>query len=319
MIAMMVASLTFAQPTDKLASGKKDKEKAAEREDGWIHGGSGSVTFNQVGLKNWSAGGDPSISFLLAAGYGASLKQGKHLWSNNISAEFGLQKVKGQNFRKNADRLELFTKYGYQIDQDGKWYLATLLNFRTQFSETYLFDDDDVNSNGDTNEKIGTLSKFLSPAVLEYSIGIDYVPNDKFSLYMSPIAAKFIIVTNDAIALQNLHGNNGENVNTQLGALAVASYNHQVHDNVHLGSTLKLYKDYLNGPAQNIDVDWQTRIGLKVTKFISANVFLHLIWDYDADTDAVTAGMQRNVQFKDVIGVGFAYSFEGNGKKDKAE
>jgi hypothetical protein len=310
-IAVLLVNVLKAQPTDKLASVKGEKEKIEKREDGWVHGGNGSVTFNQVGLKNWSAGGDPSISFLLAANYNAEFKKGKHLWQNNIGAEYGIQKIKGQNFRKNADRIELFSKYGFQIDQDAKWYFATLTNFKTQFSKTYQFDND-------TNEKLQVLSKILSPAVLEYSVGIDYVPNDKFSLYMSPVAAKFIIVANDEIAALNLHGNNFKNVDAQLGALVVASYKHQVHENVALGSTLKLYKDYLRGPAQNIDVDWQTTIGLKVTKFISANVFMHMIWDYDADTSPED-GVQRNLQFKDVIGVGFAYNFQGSAKKEKVE
>jgi len=308
--AVLMFGILSAQPTDKLASVKGEKEKLEKREDGWVHGGNGSITFNQVGLKNWSAGGDPSISFLLAASYNAELKKGKHLWQNNIISEYGIQKVKGQNFRKNADRIELFSKYGFQIDQDGKWYFATLMNFKTQFSKTFLFDND-------TNEKLETVSKFLSPAVMEYSVGIDYVPNDKFSLYMSPIAAKFIIVANDEIAVLNLHGNNFKNVDAQLGALAVASYKQQVHKNVAIGSILKIYKDYLRGPAQNIDVDWQTTIGLQVTKFISANVFMHLIWDYDADTAPQVDGVQRNVQFKDVIGVGFAYNFQGSAKKEK--
>ncbi|MEZ5010039.1 MAG: DUF3078 domain-containing protein [Chitinophagales bacterium] len=308
-VGIFIVAMLSAQPTDKLASGKADKKVAAEKPEGWTHGGTGSLTFNQVGLKNWSAGGDPSISFLLAAGYNADMKKGKHIWQNRLSTEFGIQKIKGQSFRKNADNLELFSKYGFQIDENEKWYFATLLNFRSQFSETFTFD-------GDGN-KTGTISKFASPAILEYSIGIDYVPNDKFSLYMSPIAAKWIFVADDAIAALNLHGNQGENVNTQVGALAVAAYKHQVHENVTLGSTLKLYKDYLAGPAQNIDVDWQTNIGLKVTKFISASVFMHLIWDYDVDTNSEVAGMQRNLQFKDVIGVGFSYSFQAKPKGDK--
>lgn len=310
LVGLFTVAMLSAQPTDKLASGHADKKAAAEKVEGWTHGGTGSLTFNQIGLKNWSAGGDPSISFLLAAGYGADLKQGKHLWQNKLSAEYGIQKIKGESFRKNADKIELFSKYGYQIDKDEKWYFATLLNFRSQFSETFTFDTD--------GNKTGTVSQFASPAILEFSVGIDYVPNDKFSLYMSPVAAKWIIVASDGIAALNLHGNNFKNVNTQVGALAVATYKHQVHENVTLGSTLKLYKDYLAGPAQNIDVDWQTNIGLKVTKFISASVFLHMIWDYDVDTDGATAGIQRNVQFKDVIGVGFAYSFQAKPKGDKA-
>lgn len=307
-VGLFIVFAVSAQATDKLASAKDDQKTLAEKAEGWTHGGAGSLTFNQVGLKNWSAGGDPSISFLLAGGYNVDMKKGKHLWQNRFTAEYGIQKIKGQDFRKNADNLTLFSKYGFQIDKNEKWFFATLMNFRSQFSKTFTYVD---------NVKDKEISRFASPAIIEFSIGIDYIPNDKFSLYMSPVAAKWIVVADDAIAAMNIHGNNFENVNTQIGALAVASYNHQVHKNVLLNSRLSLYKDYLNGPAQNIDIDWQTNIGLKVTKFISANVFVHLIWDYDVDTNPELAGVQRALQFKDVIGVGFSYSFQAKTKAER--
>lgn len=301
-LSLAFCTTAFAQaPPSKTASAVG--EEIDKLPDGWTTGGTGSLTFNQVGLKNWSAGGDPSISFLLASNYDAKLRKGKHLWQNTISADYGIQKIKGDPFRKNSDRIEALSKYGLQVDKEGKWYVATLFNAKSQFSKTFSFDPD--------GNKTGVISRWASPITLEYSIGVDYVPNEYFSLYMSPLASKWIIVTNDSIALLNLHGNNSKNVNTQVGALAVASYKQEVYKNVTIGTTLKLYKDYLKGPAQNLDVDWQTNIGLKVNKYISANVFLHLIWDYDTDTDGATAGIQRSVQFKDVIGVGFSYSFQG--------
>ncbi len=300
-----------AQPTDMLAT-EEVTEEGVEVVDGWTKGGTGTLTFNQIGLKNWSAGGDPSISFLALATYQAQLRKGKHLWKGQVWGEYGLQKIKGESFRKNSDRIELFTKYGYKVSD--KWYIATLLNAKSQFTNTYNFDAD-----GQKDGKF--ISRFASPLVIEYSLGMDFVPNDIFSLYLSPLAAKFTIVRDGHIKPTYGVALN-ETARKELGAMAIANYNHQVHENVQLSSVLKLYKDYLDGPAQNIDVDWQTTIGLKVTKFITANIFTHLIWDYNSDTvtddtrevsdpefDASTIGTQRAVQFKDVIGVGFTFNF----------
>ena len=51
---------------------------------------------------------------------------------------------------------------------------------------------------------------------------------------------------------------------------------------------------------------------MKVTNYITANVFTHLIYDYDVliPTDKNENGIadDRGVQFRDVIGVGFAYN-----------
>lgn len=307
-VSLLAATSAFAQaPTAELASQKS--EDMEQHEEGWTHGGNGAITFNQVGLKNWSAGGDPSISFLLAAGYYANFRKGKHLWKNTLGAEYGVQKIKGEPFRKSSDRLQFTSKYGFQIDKEGKWFFATLVDVKSQFSKTGQFDAD--------GNRLYTVSRFASPITLEYSIGIDYVPNEFFSLYMSPLAAKTIIVKSDIIAARNLHGNNFKNVNNQFGALLVANYNQEVYKNITIGSSLKLYKDYLAGPAKNIDVDWQTNIGLKVNDFIAASIFLHMIWDWDVDTNPEVLGVQRNIQFKEVIGVGFSYSFQA--KKDKSE
>lgn len=327
-MGIFVVAMLSAQPTDKLASAKKDKKIAAEKVEGWSHGGAGSLTFNQVGLKNWSAGGDPSISFLLNASYFADLKKGKHLLQNKIFADYGIQKIKGQSFRKNSDRLELFSKYGFQIDKEEKWYFATLVNAKTQFSSTYQYNADNTRKDINGDGSFDVVSKFAAPITLETSLGIDYVPNDKFSLYMSPLAGKFIIVADDEIAALNLHGNDlGKNTNIQLGAMAVASYNHQVHENVNLSSILKIYRAYERSAIANFDIDWQTNIGLKVTKFITASVFLHVIWDWDTDTNLdnndstlpnFNPNPDRAVQFKDVIGVGFAYSFKAKTKAEKS-
>jgi hypothetical protein len=147
---------------------------------------------------------------------------------------------------------------------------------------------------------------------IEAALGMDYVPNQYFSMFLSPIAAKMTIVANDEIAALNLHGNDFKNFRGEFGATAIFTYKQEVVKNVNIFSVLKLYKDYLKGPAQNIDVDWQTTVGLKVTNYITANVFTHLIYDYDVliPTDKNENGVadDRGVQFRDVIGVGFAYN-----------
>lgn len=290
-----------AQAVEKTASIVGDG--VASLVDGWSFGGVGAITFNQVGLKNWSAGGDPSISFQLAPGFDAELRKGKHLWQNSLLVNYGIQKIKGQPFRKNCDAAEAVSKYGFQIDQKGKWYFSMLASGKTSFSKTFTYDTDGAKS--------GVISKIGSPLVVDAAVGVDFMPNDKFSLFMSPAALKWIIVADDDIAALNLHGNKGKNVDMQVGAMAFISYKQEVYKNVTIGTGLKIYKNYLAGPMENIDVDWQTNIGLQVNKFIAANVFLHLIWDYDVDTDFETPNMQRNLQFKDVIGVGFSYSFRG--------
>ena len=62
-----------------------------------------------------------------------------------------------------------------------------------------------------------------------------------------------------------------------------------------------------------IDVSWENTLNMKVNKYISASIFLHTKYDHDIDvtpddaTDLTTIGVQRAIQFKNVIGIGLAY------------
>ena len=294
-IGIASAQVTMAETADDVAK--------ATNPDGWKLGGTSTLTFNQVGLKNWAAGGSPSIGLLgLINGY-ADLKRGKNLFQSRLAIEYGMQKLRKEPFRKSADRIELFTKYGYRISN--KWYVSTYANLRTQLTKTKNFAVADTITPP-------VISRFASPLFAEGALGLDYVPNQYFSMFLSPVAAKMTIVANDEIAALNLHGNDFKNFRGEFGATAIFTYKQEVVKNVNVFSVLKIYKDYLKGPAQNIDIDWQTTIGLKVTNYITANVFTHLIYDYDVliPTDKNENGIadDRGVQFRDVIGVGFAYN-----------
>ncbi|MCO5231477.1 MAG: DUF3078 domain-containing protein [Chitinophagales bacterium] len=296
--------------TDEQAKTKTDAKKIIENPDGWKIGGTASLTFNQVGLKNWAAGGDPSISLLGVVNGYADYKFKKHLWQNRLGIEYGTQKLKAQPIRKNSDRLEIFSKYGYAISK--KWYVSVYANIRTLMTPTY-----DYNAAG---EKILMISKFASPMVIDGAIGMDYVPNQYFSMFLSPFATKMIIVANDSIAAQDRYGADGKNFRWELGATAILSYKQEVVKNVNVQSVMRLFKDYRKGPAQNIDVDWQNTIGLKVNKFLSAAVFTHLIWDYDQlipqFEEGVQVGTARKLQFRNVIGIGLAYNIDKVIKKE---
>lgn len=320
--------LCFGLVSVSFANSNKSDDKPDENPTNWTTGHSIGLNLSQIGLKNWSAGGDPSISFIFQGSYNAKMVKNKHMWQANMGGEWGMQKIKGDDFVKNADFIEVGTKYGFQIDkvvQDeegndlpGKWFLAAGVDARSQFSNTWELDDDD--------ERDYVISKFANPITINYGIGIDYHPCESFSLFMTPVSAKHIIVTDDEIAALNRHGNNFENVANFFGATVIATYDQQVYPKpanriaeedggdpnaVFLSSKIRIFKDYLAGPAKNIDVDWETSIKVKVAKYISASVFTHLIWDYDVDTDTDVDGVQRAVQFKDVIGVGIAYTISG--------
>ena len=77
---------------------------------------------------------------------------------------------------------------------------------------------------------------------------------------------------------------------------------------------LGLLSNYLHNP-QNIDVNWEVLLNMKLTKFLSAVISTNLIYDddikigIDDDGDGIIDREGPRTQFKKVIGVGLSYQF----------
>ena len=151
-----------------------EKKKLEDTTNGWKFGGIGGVTFNQAGFKNWAAGGTNSFSLLFNMRFNADYKKNNHLLQMWAAAEYGLQFTKGDQYklRKNADRWEIFTKYGYRIHKP--LYFAAYADLRSQFSNSYNYTD--------TAKYV--ISRAAAPLIFEGALGLDYVPNKYFSLFL---------------------------------------------------------------------------------------------------------------------------------------
>ncbi len=313
------------------AVSKEEKKKLEDSTDGWKFGGIGGVTFNQAGFKNWAPGGTNSFSFLFNARLFADYKKKNHLLQMWGAAEYGIQFTKGDQYkvRKNADRWEIFAKYGYRIYKP--LYFAVYSDIRSQFSKSYNY----------TNTAKYLISQFASPLIFEAAIGLDYTPNKYFSLFTSPLAAKVTYVANNTVAEENTYGNvYPSKIKKEFGAVLIATYKQDFwKQNISISSVFKAYKNYLRANADpfdgtltreskshyrsNIDIDWQTTIGLKVNKFLSASVFMHMIWDNDITfpIEGTTSLKTSKLQFRDIIGVGLAYQtnwYKSKGQKAKS-
>jgi hypothetical protein len=69
--------------------------------------------------------------------------------------------------------------------------------------------------------------------------------------------------------------------------------------NVSIENRLNLYSNYLENP-QNVDVDYQMNVLLKINKYLSANIAVQAIYD-DNSIQAV--------QVREVFGLGVNYGF----------
>ncbi len=303
LFALITCGITsFGQVTETEGNLKKVNTDTIS---GWKKGGILSLTFGQAAFsKYWAAGGSNSISINGVAGLFLNYKQGNWAWDNNLDLAYGLQRQgKGDDVSilKTDDKLDFSSKLGLKATE--KLFYAALLNFKTQFSNGYNYPNDSV-----------VISKFMAPGYLLGAIGIDYKPIESLSIFFAPATVKFTFVNDDDLADAEAFGvEKGKHMRTEFGGYLKTVYAKEVFKNVKLTTKLDLFSNYLKDP-QNIDINWEVLLALKINKFLSANISTQLLYDHDVnfpiedDNGNVTHEGPR-IQFKEVLGIGFSLNF----------
>jgi hypothetical protein len=273
----------------------------------WKTGGTFQLNMSQVSLTNWSAGGYSSVSGIGLFNGFANRKKGRHAWDNSLVLAYGLLAQDGSDAVKTDDRIELNTKYGYELKN--AWYLAALAQFKTQFTEG-------------VDAKTGTrISDFMAPGYLILGLGIDYKPSDNFSAFISPATAKFTFVQDQDLADVGAFGvdpatyddlgvklTNGENSLFEFGGYVKLMYTQDIAKNINFLTRADFFSNYLNNP-QNIDVNWETLFTFKVNEWFAATLSTLLIYDDDTQImkpweDTPLQYVGKGTQFKETIGLG---------------
>ena len=259
----------------------------------WKTGGNAALTFSQVSLTNWAAGGQNSMSVNGLLNLLANYKKGNSSWDNTLDLGYGFLKQGDANLVKSDDKIDFSSKYGQKASKN--WYYSALFTFKSQFTDGYNYPNDSV-----------VISRFFAPAYFFLSVGMDYKPNDKFSLFISPLTGKITMVNDQDLSDQGAFGvEPGKKSRSEYGAFVKMQYTSDIMENVGFRTKLDLFSNYSENPG-NIDVNWEVMIAMKINKYLSANINTQLV--YDDDINAPGKNGPR-VQFKEVFGLGFAYKF----------
>ena len=264
----------------------------------WKTGGFIGLNAAQGSLSNWAAGGDKfSLAINSNVGLYAFYKKNRHNWDNTLDLNLGYIKATSLGSRKNDDRIDLVSKYGYDIAP--KWDLGDLFNFRSQMFKGYTYD---------SKGKRTFSSSFLAPAYVLISPGIGWKPNKDFSAFMSPVTARWIIVKNDSLASIGAYGvDKGKNSRAEFGAFASLNYMKELRKTFTYKSRLDLYSNYLKNP-KNIDIYWTNMINMKLSKALSLTYSLDMIYDDDIKLFG-TNHDSPGTQIKSMLGIGFMVKF----------
>ncbi len=302
-LLVITATLSTYAQDGTVSDLKKDAGKTIAKDAAdttvktWKTGGMFSLNVNQGSLSNWSAGGD-KFSFSLNAFLStyAFYKKGKSSWDNSLDLAYGILNTTSLGNRKASDRIDFTTKYGYAVSK--KWSAAILGNARSQFADGYAYSKDALN-----NEVRKNTSKTLMPAYLLLSLGMDYKPNADFSVFISPLTARWI-VAGDALIGPYYGVPFGKKSKNEFGAFLSANYMKKISESVNYKGKLDLFSNYKSNP-ENVDVFFSNVLTAKVSKYINFSLNVDMI--YDNDTKNVDPTKGPAVQILQLMGIGFAY------------
>ena len=318
--------------------------QATEEEppEGWEFGAGLGLDVAQLLQINPKQGaGQNRLGFGTAVNSFLNYRRNRTDWETNLLWQFGMQRLgsgviaQGATqtvpFQKEIDDVRLNSKYGIRIKEGSKFFYTGNLIFQSQILSTYQYADDVFPGNFVTDWRgLGTapIAKLFSPATINFALGIDYKPTKNFSIFYSPLGAKFIIVANDSIAARGVHGNqvsgepvNGffpefDNVDAQLGSQVLIKFASAFReDKGSFNSTLGLYSNYLRNP-QNIDIDWANSLSYELFAGFKITALLNLFYDDDINVQVTNYdfpngvnGIGKRVSITQQVLLGYSKTF----------
>lgn len=264
---------------------------------------------NQASFSsNWKAGGINSIGLNGLFNYKTAYTKNRNSWDSEIDFLYGFVNNDGQGYRKTLDRIFLDTKYGYKLND--RWDLFTSLNFLSQFTKGYKYQDDAF---GD--EQSFLISDFMAPAFITSAWGVEYHPVDYFKVRISPFAPRVTVVQDnngrfDAVDPLKPYGVTvGESTRFEwLAFQLLAEFDKDIAPNINLKWRYVMYANYETFEMKTIDHRLDLMFNAKVNKFITVGLGGILLYDFDQDSGA---------QVSQVFNFGFAYSFQNYAEPKK--
>lgn len=271
----------------------------------WRLGGDGTVGFTQTYLENWKKGGQSALSLQIVlkgfANY--SRHDGKVKWENSGEFRNGWIRPGGEGaeLQKNDDKFEITSRFG--VSAFKKWYYGAEFNYETQFFNGYKYP---------TSKNPNPISAFMSPARSFFKVGLDYKPNNNFSLFLSPITAKNVFVRDTAKINQVSFGiEKGKRSAWEPGLNTDIFYRRNITTDITWETKFKMFINYLQLKG-NLDMNWENLLIMPLTDHINMRMLVHFIYDENVlfpvyDANDIKIDEKPKLQLREFITIGFTY------------
>ena len=272
-------------------------EVVIEKPNFWKYKGDANLQFMQNYVSdNWYKGGESNQAAVgtvtLEANYD---NKSKWKWDNKLEMKLGFQTSPSDTvhkFKTNEDLIRYTGKIGLQAAS--RWYYTLQMLAYTQFYHG-------LKSN---NTKV--FSDFMSPFNMSIGLGMDYKVQafgNKLTgtINMSPLAVNYRYVDRADLAKSfGVKTPKHTHSLTDFGSQLTASLTWKMNDVLSWKTRVYGFSSY-----HRSEVEWENTFTLRVSKFISANLFLFPRFD-DANNRDEDLGYW---QFKEYSSLGFSYNF----------
>ena len=266
-----------------------------EKPNFWKFKFDGSMQFLQNYVSdNWHKGGESNYSAVASTVFELNYNdQERVLFDNKLEMKLGFQTSRSDTvhkFKPNNDLLRYTGKLGLQAHK--KWYYTLQLLAYTQFTRGLKANDKNV------------YSDFMSPFDLNVGIGMEYkveALNKRLTgtLNFLPMAYNFRYV--DRLSLATKYGlDEGKHTLHDFGSQLTVDLTWKMAEQISWKTRLYGFTSYKRGL-----IEWENLITLKVSKYISANLFLYPRFD-DSGTRDDDMGY---FQFQEYSSLGLIYTF----------
>ncbi len=328
----MAFTFAYAQVDEKTAADQalKTKVKSAEIDSAkhWKFTGVTGLNAAQTGLFNWAAGGNNNVTGYVFANLTLSFKKNKWTWDSNLDTEIGemysgdYQRYK---WRKATDKINFTTKVGYQMHP--QFYAVLLGSFRSQYAPGWDYKEVDAGTLDDAGNPVDPklISQWLSPSYTDLALGIEYRPNDIFTIGVYPVAGRMTTCLEESLrasyGLSKRDDGTYKPVMLNMGLRINGGINYTLVKNLKIISTLTLFTPYTarmhdedGQKFGNFDVDWDVAITYNFLKVFSVSLMTSLKYYDQVKIDGPAwgkygEGPRARVQFKEVVGLGIGYNF----------
>jgi Protein of unknown function (DUF3078) len=255
----------------------------------WTGGGGLGLDGTAITLINPRVGeGEGRVNAGILLNFWLNFQSKRLLWNNRGSVQLALTREGTEDWTKATDAFMWNTQVGFRVF--AKWYAAAMADVQTQLLKTY--DSKYIQSQTIDLKPRSLTSRFFAPATVRIAPGLLWKPKPYFSLLVSAVSNKNIIVADKTLAMQgdstlgeSLLGNEWSSaadfssISSQFGAEIRADLNLKfADDKVTLMSSLDLYSNYLKKP-ENIATEWLTSVDIALFNNFSVN--FRSDWFYD--------------------------------------